>query len=266
MAGNYLAQWYAQYRRDRVIRRALREALTAEVIFNLEVMDNSERVLRKAIEKGAAIWPDTAYSVNILSACTAPDVLGILTEAEQIKIPILFQQLTELREEFASVRAQLLTMSEDYRLNRLSTLLNRAIPYPATNLMDLLCQLLEHQDRYSSERSIQMAAKLLPTTLGWSKRAPRLWRTSDLNRAQRASSELGSTLLVWKNDAPNLVPDGVDIIEITMGEMPFGTFEHKGRRWFERAMGLLQQRRKNRAARRDVASILASRITTYDGS
>jgi hypothetical protein len=212
----YGATWFRDWRYDRRNRTVIREALAEEISTNLEVLDNYESTFRQGLTDpdypSYLRWPTGNLRNAMLAQCLDPAVGALLTRGEQGKIVTVYYHVAHLQDQMQEAREDIRSGRSDPKVEY-ENILTTYLPPVAQNQMDFLCQIMDHQDVYASSRSVEIVEKMLPTFSRSGRRPPRLWRTSLLPRSGPLPS--GETMLIaWRNDAPDLVPPGIEVVEI----------------------------------------------------
>jgi hypothetical protein len=117
----------------------------------------------------------------------------------------------------------------------------------------VLVVILQRQDRFSTTNAASMAVKIVPTLFSSVPNPSRLWLTSLLRRGGPMPRKL---LIVWRNDDPAAVPEGIQVIELfssdndeyeTINWSTKSWWHHKGSRF-----QLWRQRQKILKAAREI--------------
>jgi hypothetical protein len=258
----YGATWFRDWRYDRRTRAVIREALAEEISTNLEVLDSYESTFRQGLtdpdDSPILRWPTGDLRNAMLAQCLDPAVGALLTRGEQGKVTVVYYHIAHLRDQMKEAR-------EDIRAGRSNpkveyeNILIRYLPAVAQNQVDFLCQIMDHQDAYASSRLMEISEKMLPTFSQSGRRPPRLWRTSLVPRASAFSPD-ESMLIVWHNDRPDLVPQGIEVVEIRPTRDQDFTFDLGGRQatWIREQFQRWMRKRRVRTASEGVQRELNS--------
>ena len=179
LVGAYGVQWLNEQRKNARIRRGMREALAEEAIHNLLAMDAYERTFTTGQHDppGARIWwPTASLSTTALEQCVDPSLSTLLTDREQGKLPLVLNQFRTLRDEMAEAH-QNLFRDPAGRQQIYARLLDHYVAVIAQNTVDLLCQIFEHQARFASMRTVDVASRAVPALEAGAPAPDRVWRT-----------------------------------------------------------------------------------------
>ena len=251
LIGAYVIQWLSDRRKERRTVRGMREALAQGLIHNLLVLDAYEQTFIAGQADGPndpTRWPTAALDSAAVERCIDPWSGTLLSEGEQLKLPLIHGQLIDLRDQLQE-KYQELRQYPTSRHDIYSSLLNKYLPVIAQNMVDLLCQLFEHQARFTSEHTMAVAQRVLPI-LSAGPPPDRCWRTSAPGAASNRPSD---RLIAWRNDDADQVPVGVEVFEICPREGNYGTIDWHERSWTRRPLTWLSAPLRKREIRRAMA-------------
>jgi hypothetical protein len=155
--------------------------------------------------------------------CLDPQSLALLSTAEQGKVPLLFHQLTEVRDEMrdawleirSNPRNEAVVPLRNWHIDRF---LIQDVPIVAQNLVDMLCHVMAHQDRFASYHAATISASVISSEAEFGSLMDRVWRTSDLKRTVTGPRTANRALFAWRNDDPTQVPEGMRVVSLSPPE------------------------------------------------
>jgi hypothetical protein len=242
MVGNYVAQLLLERRRERAIRRMMREALMAEVFRDLKTLDSYENVFARVRDESDTVtWPSAELATSALEACLDPHSLALLSTYEQAKVPLLFRQLSgirdDMREDWDAIRhASDPATRRREAVQRAVRIAETELPIVGTNLVDLLCHLCERQDRFASEHAAEVSARVVRAQVHYGTSLDRVWRTSDYRLMTDPPKSAPLALFAWRNDEPAKIPHGATVVVLHAPTGIDRTLDPKSTSWFGKAI------------------------------
>jgi hypothetical protein len=244
----YGVTWLRDRRVDARLSQAAREALATELIGNLETLDAYVRILTETVEEHVDAWPADKLYTWAIEHSINPTISAVLSADEQTRLLATAQMIRRLQEamERHFHEGQLTGL---FAIEGEALLRSNWLSVVGNNLVTLLVLVATKQGDFVSSKATEVAANLRPTLTGKPRSLYRLWRTSDIPSAYRPERMRDGYLVVWANDAPELVPAGVPVIELRPTQLERSMVIERSNR-LARVRRFLQHRRITRAINR----------------
>lgn len=157
---------------------------------------------------------------------------AVLTEIERLQSIIAYHQCLTLTEIMANSYQEMRERPVRKPII-VREVIDLSLPIVGQTLVDLLCNVLMEQRVFASTQSASMSHRLLPLYEANALSSNRTWRTHTIPDSEWH----GPFIIVWRNDAPERVPDSVQIIELEPPEAPYRAVNLHEFFWYRRWLG-----------------------------
>jgi hypothetical protein len=204
-------------------RRFIREAIAEEVAWNLHVLDRYFDALIAIYwhPVGVLYLPRQRLLTPLMTQSIDPETGSLLTAREWLIATNAIQQCDTINSALLDLRERVVELSASpdigqraaYAKAESARIIDNYLPVLGQTLMELLCQIMERQVEYTSTKMMRIAVALTPARKNGLINVDRTWRVRYLPDLQSRHG----ILIAWKNDASDLIPADLRVVEIDPG-------------------------------------------------